>query len=346
MAQTYWLRGEDKKFEHRRALSPGDCQKLLSAGHNVVVEDWVGSIIPTRSYAEVGCQIVPKNSWINAPEDTIVVGLKYLPYYLSEYQHTHIYFAHAYKGQDDAPEILDKFRKGRGRLIDLEFMVDENQRRVCAFGFWAGYMGAALALIRGCAVDPEEAFKSMAGREFFASKDKLHQFIHQNCQNTERYKAIVIGAKGRSGRGAVELFQKFGIKTTQWDFAETRSGGPFPEILQYQLFVNCVLSMSKIPPFLTPEMLGPELKVISDVSCDPDSDCNVLPLYDRATTLKAPVHKLAGDIELIAIDNLPSLLPLESTEDFSAQLIPYLIDPFSEHNRAVQSALQKFKEFC
>lgn len=27
----------------------------------------------------------------------------------------------------------------------------------------------------------------------------------------------------------------------EWDIAETKAGGPFPEILQYDIFVNCIL---------------------------------------------------------------------------------------------------------
>ena len=53
---------------------------------------------------------------------------------------------------------------------------------------------------------------------------------------------------------------------------------------------------------------------------------NPVPVYDRATSWEAPVLRVHDDppLEVMAIDNLPSLLPLESSEDFAAQLLPHL----------------------
>ena len=45
-----------------------------------------------------------------------------------------------------------------------------------------------------------------------------------------------------------------------------------------------------------------------------------------ATTWAAPVVRVhdAPPLDVMAIDNLPSLLPRESSEDFAAQLLPHL----------------------
>lgn len=62
---------------------------------------------------------------------------------------------------------------------------------------------------------------------------------------------IVIGALGRCGRGAVDMCTKAGIpadKVLQWDMAETKPGGPFAEVAQSDIFVNCIYLSSKIPP--------------------------------------------------------------------------------------------------
>ena len=69
------------------------------------------------------------------------------------------------------------------------------------------------------------------------------------------------------------------------------------------------------------------LTVIGDVACDPDSDYNPVPVYDRATSWEAPVIRVHGSpvLDIMAIDNLPSLLPRESSEDFAAQLLPSLM---------------------
>lgn len=71
--------------------------------------------------------------------------------------------------------------------------------------------------------------------------------------------------------------------------------------------------------------------MIADVSCDPDSDYNPIPVYDRSTTFDAPVirvaHAAGGHpaLDVTAIDNLPSMLPIESSTDYAGQLLPSLV---------------------
>ena len=122
-----------------------------------------------------------------------------------------------------------------------------------------------------------------------------------------------------------------GIEPTCWDMAETAHGGPFPEIIAHDLFVNCVLAGPGIPVFVPQDALptlARRLTAIADVSCDPSSDYNPVPIYDRTTTFDDPaimVQTEGQPIAVTAIDHLPSLLPIESTEDYSAQLTPSLL---------------------
>jgi saccharopine dehydrogenase (NAD+, L-lysine-forming) len=143
-------------------------------------------------------------------------------------------------------------------------------------------------------------------------------------------KAMIIGAAGRCGRGASELLSALGVEVTPWDIEETRRGGPFEEILDHDIFINCVFVSEPIPPFLTHETLARphRLSVICDVSCDPLSEVNPLPIYQQTTTFDDPVVRVSdGDpaVDLIAIDHLPSMLPAESSASFSEQLSPFLL---------------------
>lgn len=347
MTKTFWLRAETKEFEYRRCLSPDSVKKLINAGHKVIVEKSKASIIQEDEYHKAGAEIVEENSWINdAPIDAIIVGLKALPNDLETYKHTHIYFAHAYKEQDGWKEVIGKFQKGGGRIIDLEFMVDENSRRVCAFGYWAGYVGAALASLFSDDIKQNDAIEDLKNKRYFIHKEELISFVKK--YSLEKGKGIVLGSMGRSGHGAMDLLKDIKWNAVGWDKNETQNGGPFPEILNYDIFVNCVLAMTKMPPFLTHETLQHKhkLKVISDVSCDPDSDKNVLPLYNEATDLDDPILKIAAntrDISLVAIDNLPSILPKESTFDFSNQLEQYLID-YTESSGPLKNSLDLFNQ--
>lgn len=63
---------------------------------------------------------------------------------------------------------------------------------------------------------------------------------------------------------------------------ETAKGGPFKEIVEYDIFVNCIYLSTPIPPFLTLESLNVpsrKLNVLVDVSCDPNNPHNPSAFY-------------------------------------------------------------------
>ena len=105
---------------------------------------------------------------------------------------------------------------------------------------------------------------------------------------------IIIGALGRCGFGAQELLSDLSLTSTNWDVEETKPGGPFKELIQHNIFINTVLMNFKIPPFLTPELMknNTQLKFICDVSCDPNSELNPIPIYEDHTSWDAPLLKV------------------------------------------------------
>ncbi len=323
-----WVRAEQRPNEDRVGLTPDGAKALIAAGLRVTVEESRTRAISLQGYIDAGCEIAAENSWPEAPAEAIIFGLKELPDDGTLLPHRHIMFGHAFKGQHSGKELLRRFREGGGTLYDLEYLVDETGRRVAAFGYWAGYAGAAVTLKawaaqqRGEVCGPVGAYKdkhallSDLGGELDAASDK-------------RPTAIVIGALGRVGTGAADLCEAMGVTVTKWDMAETASGGPFPEILAHDLFLNCIFARPGTPVFVPRDALAAERKLsaIGDVACDPDSDYNPVPVYDRATTWDAPVLRVAEApvLDVMAIDNLPSMLPLESSEDYADQLLASLL---------------------
>lgn len=84
----------------------------------------------------------------------------------------------------------------------------------------------------------------------------------------------------------------------KWDLAETAKGGPFLDILDVDLFVNCIYLSSNIPPFLTRKELtqagsSRRLSIIVDVSCDTTNPYNPIPVYDVNTTFEKPTVAVA-----------------------------------------------------
>ncbi|ELR16042.1 Saccharopine dehydrogenase (NAD+, Llysine-forming), putative protein [Acanthamoeba castellanii str. Neff] len=58
----------------------------------------------------------------------------------------HVFFGHCFKQQNGWKELLHRFTSGKGTLLDLEFLVNEQGRRVAAFGRAAGLAGCAVGL--------------------------------------------------------------------------------------------------------------------------------------------------------------------------------------------------------
>ncbi|MFY1707265.1 saccharopine dehydrogenase [Tritonibacter scottomollicae] len=323
-----WVRAEQRQNEDRVGLTPAGAAALLEAGLRVTVEESASRAIPLQGYIDAGCEIAAESSWPDAPQDAIIFGLKELPDDGTPLPHRHIMFGHAFKGQHSGKELLRRFREGGGTLYDLEYLVDETGRRVAAFGYWAGYAGAAVTLKAWAAQQRDEICGPVG-----VYKDK-HALLADlagelDAISMDRPTAIVIGALGRVGTGAADLCEAMGIAVTKWDMAETASGGPFPQILDHDLFLNCIFARPGTPVFVPQEALGAvrKLTAIGDVACDPDSDYNPVPVYDRATTWDAPALRVAEApvLDVMAIDNLPSMLPAESSEDYADQLLASLL---------------------
>ena len=142
-----WLRHETRTTERRTPIVPSDARRLVENGVTLTVEESPQRVFPTEAYEAVGCRVVEAGSWADAPADAVIVGLKELPDEPAELRHRHVFFGHAFKAQPGAEALLRRFVAGGGALLDMEYLEDDNGRRLAAFGYWAGYVGAALAVL-------------------------------------------------------------------------------------------------------------------------------------------------------------------------------------------------------
>jgi saccharopine dehydrogenase (NAD+, L-lysine-forming) len=321
-----WVRAEQRPNEERVGLTPEGAAALVKAGIRVTVEKSSVRAIPLDGYVAAGCDIAEENQWPKAPADAIIFGLKELPEDGTPLTHRHIMFGHAFKGQPAGRVLLQRFKAGGGVLYDLEYLVNEDGRRVAAFGYWAGYAGAALSL--KCWAAQQRGGIAGSVRKV-PSKDALLAQLGEELAGLGRPRAIIIGALGRVGTGAADLCEAMGVAVTKWDMAETASGGPFPEVLQHEIFLNCILARPGCPVFVpaSAKTNPRKLTVIGDIACDPTSDFSPIKVYDRATDWDAPALRVHDNppLDVTAIDNLPSLMPVESSEDYAAQLLPSLL---------------------
>lgn len=320
MTRRLLLRAEARPTERRTPLVPADAARLVAAGVEVSVEASAQRTFDDEAYAAVGCRIVSAGSWVSADPDVVVLGIKELPDQPAAITQRHVTFGHAFKGQPGATDLLARFARGGGTLLDLEYLTDENGRRLVAFGYWAGYVGGALAALAAA-----EALRAPLVPTGLAELDaRLDGLAPALAGRT----ALVIGALGRVGSGAVAALSRAGLSVTSWDVAETAD----PDrraLLDHDVLVNALLATSPMAPFVVPSdaaETGRRLRIISDVTCDIGSPLNVLPINDELTTWDVPVRRLADvpPLDVIAIDNLPSLLPREASESFSADLVGLL----------------------
>ncbi|MGH3738312.1 MAG: saccharopine dehydrogenase, partial [Micromonosporaceae bacterium] len=147
MTLRIWIRHETRDTERRAPVVPADAATLVAAGAQVTVEESPQRVFGIEEYAAAGAAVAPAGSWVEADPDWYVVGLKELPETPRSLRHRHVYFGHAYKGQPGADALLRRFAGGDGALLDIEYLVDETGRRLAAFGYWAGYAGAALTVL-------------------------------------------------------------------------------------------------------------------------------------------------------------------------------------------------------
>ncbi|EJD52162.1 saccharopine dehydrogenase [Auricularia subglabra TFB-10046 SS5] len=354
--QRLWLRCEKKEFERRAALSPSNAKKLIDAGFEIFVERDEQRIFDDSEYQAVGCKLVDNNSWASALVDVPIIGLKELPVSKEPIAHTHIQFAHAYKNQAGWQDVLARFHNGGGTLYDLEFLTDASGRRVAAFGFHAGFAGAAVGALD---IAAQRAGKKLGLLEPYPNEQAMVADVAAKLgDSVKTLRVLVIGALGRCGRGAVDLCRKIGVQEdniVKWDLDETAKGGPFQEILDADIFVNCIYLSSPIPHFLTHEFIakaGKErrLCVVVDVSCDTTNPHNPIPIYSINTTFSEPT--VAVDVgpgnpplNVVSIDHLPTLLPREASEQFSSDLLPSVLElPRRKDARVWVEAEQLFRE--
>lgn len=166
--------------------------------------------------SRIGCKMATAGTWRTAPLDAYIFGLKELPENdTTPLPHTHIMFAHCFKTQDGWADVLSRFSKGNGLLLDLEFLMIAG-RRVAAYGYYAGFAGSAVGLDVWAhqILSPELPYPKI---EAYPNEEELITHTKNRIKDafTKSGKvpsAMVMGALGRCGKGATDFFLKAGIK--------------------------------------------------------------------------------------------------------------------------------------
>jgi saccharopine dehydrogenase (NAD+, L-lysine forming) len=327
-AQTLWLRAETKQNERRAPLIPIHAGILVKNGHQVYVEASSDRVFSNAEYVDHGCTIVEKGSWRSAARNVLVVGLQDLPDEPFPLVHRHLYFSHAYDNPAAASGLLQRFSRGGGFIYDFEYLKDTFGAQLVTGG--AGYLAgicaaaACLDLWKQRPVDPPEKYRLPT---HFASYNALLKYTRDLISSSfTPPKILIIGHNGKSGRGVAHLLDKLGLiyhkspKITLNNLDVRRS------LHEYQLIFNCIKLAHDTPIFLNEDMIGPHtrIRLIGDVSCEAGLAENPIPIYPAPTSFSEPVYRTSSGIDIMAISNITTLMPMECSEMLSEQIFPYL----------------------
>ena len=123
------------------------------------------------------------------------------------------------------------------------------------------------------------------------------------------------------------------------------------------MFIACHYWDPKFPKLFFPKHINEfkNLKIIGDITCDINGS---VPTTIRSTSIEKPYYSIDTDtmkeidlgvkgIAVMAVDNLPSELPRDASEEFGSsvisEILPYLIDKDDGRiNRATTATNGKF----
>lgn len=329
-----YIRNELSNKELRTPITPLDVNRLVNIGFTIYIESSNKRIYSDEDYSSQGA-IITNSHW-SYFTNTIIIGLKCIDNLDLLNNSSHIYFSHSYLNQIGSDIILNAFAKSKSILLDLEFFLKDGHRLV-TFGFWAGYVGTILAL--------KQYYNKINGKEningltHWQSIDKLHEFI-SDIRFDPNIRIGLIGPNGNCGYGAKKILNQFGLNYIPYYRNSNKNN-----LENLDIVINCV----KLSPVLNEVWFDYNTNfykpiVISDVSCDYTKPNNPIKIYNESSTWENPIISPNKFVDIISIDNLPSMIPKESSDDFSNRLVNLLEELETDPNGFFQSNMEIYME--
>ena len=310
-----FIRRETHEHEYRAPLVPRDVKRLVELGYSVYVESSPHRIYKDSEYTEAGA-ILTLERWHAPPYvNCLILGIKELTALEHLRAHRHAYFSHSFKGQNGSEEILRAFHRSGSKLYDFEFFTTPHGKRLISFGWYAGVVGAILGL------QP-----SLGPLAFWPSMEDLLTSVPKS---STAQKIAVVGSRGRCGSGVCDT-----LDTLQIPYAQFGKEDSLDTLHEYDIIYNCILLDAAYTKRWFTERPSHPITIV-DISCDYSKPNNPIPFYKEATTWDTPIFYAEPNLRIIAIENLPSLLPKESSDHFSSILTELLVQTADVWDRAL-----------
>lgn len=341
--KSIYLRKELNNLESRTILTPNDISELIHLGWTIYVQKSSYRIYSNDQYKKVGCELTDL-PWSDPKfNNCLILGLKQFDNLHLLNSHSHVYFSHSYQNQQFSEIILRNFISSNSILFDLEYFLDYNNSRLVSFGFWAGVVGTGLAILEFCQTTLfNNSIKNLTCWDNYGLFFNLiyEQINLLDPKIKSNIKIALCGPNGNCGRGAQNILNELNLPFTKISKSDSK------EILtSFDIVINCI----KLSPKSQEIWFNSQTKfinpiIISDISCDCTKPNNPIQLYNECTTWIQPILKPYPLVKIISIDNLPSLLPKESSKYFSSLFVNILKQYPEDPNNIWKNNLNIYKK--
>ena len=361
--------------DSRVPLNPQQCDYLRSEfGIDLVVQPSPIRIFKDDEYVAAG---IPLQE--NLEDRDILLGVKEVPIEQLMEGKSYAFFSHTHKKQPYNRPLLQAILKKKVQLIDYEVLTDRKGRRVIAFGYFAGVVGAHNGF--WTYAQRTNTFELPRMRDLFDYKAAKEVYALLDLPPIK----VVLTGSGRVASGAVRVLEDMGLQRvapkdylektfskavyTQLhskDYIKHKEGKTFVKAHFYKnpenyiadfkaysnvsdMMINGIFWNNKAPVFFTREDMadpGFNIKVIADVTCD-IAPVSSIPSTIKASTIANPVFgydpKIGEEVapyQQGAIDMMTiDNLPSELPRDASTAFGEMFIKEVFPHLLAPKSAL-------
>lgn len=197
-------------MDNRVALTPSQVAKLNQEypDSEIVVQSSEIRAFSDEEYRKEGVKVVD-----NVSDCDVLFGIKEAKISTLLPNKHYVFFGHIAKMQEYNRPLLQAFLNKGITFTDYEYLVDDHNIRLCAFGWWAGVVGVYYTL-RGY---------GLKTKEFELPKPDLKFTLEQlilNLKNIKlpKVKLLVTGA-GRVSQGAQYVLEKIGaVKVSEKEY--------------------------------------------------------------------------------------------------------------------------------
>ncbi len=371
--------------ENRTPFSPSQVSIILNKFSNIkiIVQPSNRRCFKDEDYQKAGAQITDDLSSANiifgvkeVDISALIEGKTYL--FFSHTSKVSQYIGQTLK--DDAiiykKELLKEVIKKKITLIDYENIreISGEGYRYLGFGRFAGIIGTYNTLNLYLKLFNK---KSLPRAFEINNYKEIKKLISK--QNFNKIKILLTGS-GRASKGSIELLKQANIKqvsindylNNKYDKAvfckisakehvEKKDGKEISKVKNYlfetDMFIACHYWEPKFPKFFYSNQINKfkNLKIIGDITCDING---AIPTTIRSTSIAKPYYSIDINtmkeidlsdkgIAVMAVDNLPSELPRDASEEFGSgvisEVLPSLINKDDGRiNRATTASNGKF----